>query len=681
MYTYKIKVNDNFVSLPNDKVEWFGEQVKFGRSDSHSVISSYVEDVNFISITRTVLIQLGIDMGFTDKVKLYVYKENEETKIPELWKSYIFDFSTIEDDGDKLSISLVDDSIRAKVESSSDVDYEIELGADSDVLMYTGVKRLAVNRMQALAGKLSEMDVTEWYEDMDLYAINGNRTNRSYTNNWAFKSEGGSPYDSVRMRCLVAGTYTIRVKIEDLSISMESFQSAPESGHLGLYRKHNTPFSSWETLRVIPTVDRYRNVHYLREKYVYDEYITKDYLVGDEVRLMYWGYDPTLLDFFISAPSVTYSSSQNNYIEISDLSDSGSNGKTLRGLTHKRVCDKLLTKILGSGNYTLDWKASIPFQDIICSSQSLRQITSPVMNTSMSDLFKSLRTWGVSYDIQGNTFIVDNIENFYKDEYKDLKFDVIGNVKYKADSKHVYNQIIVGYETSDNDSANGSYAFCSKNTFTIDNPSLSKDSDGKKLEIISPYIADCYTIEDLLGTFEEDTTTDNSTDNRCFVFAVKKQNIVFNGFEITFYVPYRDYNTSPTTTSDADTVYNVPLSPKRLLLFNHKYISISGIGKDEIKFASGEKNTKMVSQMDYETSDVTENSNESFVSPLFMPYSIEFDSVHNYQNLAMLEAIKHNYFIIFDAKRNRNYKWFIQELNISVGMNQSQTIEGLLKEL
>ena len=179
MYSYKIKINDVFTTVPDDKVDWFEEQVKFGRSDSHSVIASYVEDVNFISISRKILIDLGVDMGFTDKVKLYVYKENETTKIPELWKSYIFDFSTMEDDGDVLSISLVDDSIRAKIESCSDVDYEIELLDNCDALLYTGVKRIAVNRMQILAGQLTDKNESRWYNNWDMYSINGNRTNRS----------------------------------------------------------------------------------------------------------------------------------------------------------------------------------------------------------------------------------------------------------------------------------------------------------------------------------------------------------------------------------------------------------------------------------------------------------------------------------------------------------------------
>ena len=688
MYTYEIEVNGTVINTGENKVEWFNENIKLARSDSHSVISEYVTDVTFIKTTRDYLLEIIKQYAFKEDVKFRVFKEDDSTKLPALWASYVFDFSVFEDDGDTLKVGLIEDSIRAKVESCSDVEYEITIpDTDLKIINYQGVKKLSRNLVQALAGQLIERDVYEWHQnDRQYYSIRASRTIRDYSDSIVFIEQSGEPYEAWKCRCIKAGTFTFKINIDNLIISMDKATGIPLNGRLkALHRRNNSnyenPVQEW-ILAYGENYD-YRSGFYLKETYtgIYAE-ITVNMIAGQVFEILYlgdndWGWG----QYWISKPSVGYSSSENNYFEITTLSDSAHNNKNLKGLTHQSCCDLLLKEIVGEGNYTLTWKPSFNFTDIICSSRSLRLDNSGIVNISMEDLFKSLKTFGITYDISGSEFIVDYRRNMYQNTLaSSSEFKVIGDPTIEAYTQDSFNQVKVGYSVSDDDKVNGKFAFCATNTFVINQTSINKDSNEKTLELISPFIADAFSIEDYMDKVEEPGQKDNRSDNRNFIFACAYDR---TEEEIPYYLLIKGasyYVGTPSGQFDPLTMYNIALSPKRLLLANLDYISVSGIGKDYINFASSERDANVSSQMIWESGLVTENLREEFIEPLFFPATVSFDSVHNYSTLNELSIDKHKKFCIFAKKHNRYFYFFLKNLDISVGLNQSQSIEGILHD-
>jgi len=146
---------------------------------------------------------------------------------------------------------------------------------------------------------------------------------------------------------------------------------------------------------------------------------------------------------------------------------------------------------------------------------------------------------------------------------------------------------------------------------------------------------------------------------------------------------YRKYIGTPSGQFDPVTIYNLPLSPKRILLNNLPLISVSGWNRtgEQVEFISSERDADVSSQMQYEKEVVTENTDVDFVDPLFLPVNISFNSVHNYENFSNLVANKHKYFTVRDNDRNRYFYGWIKALDINVGMNQEQAVELILKAL
>lgn len=137
-------------------------------------------------------------------------------------------------------------------------------------------------------------------------------------------------------------------------------------------------------------------------------------------------------------------------------------------------------------------------------------------------------------------------------------------------------------------------------------------------------------------------------------------------------------------SGDGDTIYNIPLTPKRILQRWQNYLAISLVGKDTkaLKFGTTTiLNSAITSKCDYEAAEVVENSDLSLtgIAPTFLPALINFDTYNDYDRI--LADNPYGYYSLVDKKTGRTFKGYVNKTSYSVGANQTQQWELQAKEL
>lgn len=136
--------------------------------------------------------------------------------------------------------------------------------------------------------------------------------------------------------------------------------------------------------------------------------------------------------------------------------------------------------------------------------------------------------------------------------------------------------------------------------------------------------------------------------------------------------PYRNIPTLTGFNGDPSTVYNIPLSPKRVFQNHLDYISISNFGNPIAAFLHKKPlfNTAITSRCAFESVNVVENSNTNSVAPMFLPATIEFETEENVLSLQN----KYGYVKIWSKKHDRYLTGWINEITLSPTKNKSKTI-------
>mgnify|MGYP006909822490 FL=1 len=177
----------------------------------------------------------------------------------------------------------------------------------------------------------------------------------------------------------------------------------------------------------------------------------------------------------------------------------------------------------------------------------------------------------------------------------------ISEPEYSVDSSRIYSEIEIGYEKQDYDLGNnGNDEFNFSTTYTT-----GVTLNNSKLSLISPYRADCYGFEELIGKRGEETS---SSDSDKQVFAVKCIN---NGGK---YIVDRTIMVEGAYTNS---VFNAPLAPVYMIEANKRYLaSFTSL----LKFASTEGNAGI------KLDGRAVNTDISLDDPLFGPGNIKFST-------------------------------------------------------
>jgi hypothetical protein len=129
---------------------------------------------------------------------------------------------------------------------------------------------------------------------------------------------------------------------------------------------------------------------------------------------------------------------------------------------------------------------------------------------------------------------------------------------------------------------------------------------------------------------------------------------------------------------DGATMFNVPLTPKRILQKWAKYLAISVHGSDskQLEFVSSDIESSITSRCDYETVDVVENAPLSLntTTPLFLPCTISFDTPDKLIDIADFNSEKYKYVSVRDEKRNKVYKGWINIATFALAKKKEKQI-------
>lgn len=182
-----------------------------------------------------------------------------------------------------------------------------------------------------------------------------------------------------------------------------------------------------------------------------------------------------------------------------------------------------------------------------------------------------------------------------------MAIESVSGCTYTVDSSRIYSSVNIGYEKQDYDLGNnGNDEFNFSVTYTTG--ITLKDT---KLSLLSPYRADCYGIEELVGKRSEETSSSDSDES---VFAVMCHE------EDGQYVVDRDINVEGAYSS---TVFNAGLAPVYMVEANRRYLASF---TDKLSFASSDGNSEIALDGKKIGSDV------SLDNPLLGPGNIKFST-------------------------------------------------------
>ena len=194
------------------------------------------------------------------------------------------------------------------------------------------------------------------------------------------------------------------------------------------------------------------------------------------------------------------------------------------------------------------------------------------------------------------------------------------NLKISVAKDFLFNELSIGYPEIKNDIGvlNGNEEFNTKFLF-----SLGTTKSPAKLDKVSKTKASCYEIEKIRTTIIEKVTTDNKADNDCFVLHI--ENTVNTDSTPSYYNLDRSINpTNPTLSGliEPSSVFNIALSPKRMLLNNLPFLSSSMyLAQSILGYKSADKNNKLSCNGIVEKADVQ----LSLPSRFFIPLLLDFD--------------------------------------------------------
>ena len=124
---------------------------------------------------------------------------------------------------------------------------------------------------------------------------------------------------------------------------------------------------------------------------------------------------------------------------------------------------------------------------------------------------------------------------------------------------------------------------------------------------------------------------------------------------------------------DDGTIYNLSISPKRILNKHIDYVSISNfMNTEDIKFVNSDIDSNITSKLDYESYPVKENENvQTRGGMMFRPIIIEFETKYN----LVPDDKKYGYITIFDEKNNRELTGWLISIATSPTKNKGKKVQ------
>lgn len=612
--SYDIDENDVLVSTPspsplyNTPDGWQEKMLQVNRNgDYFGLLRSFSIPLRFVNNGAKILRNLVYRQGIEAPCLLGIAKLNRFNMLHENWYKGDMDFSKFNDTNDFFEINVAEDGIPKIMKAMEDVVVEIPLGNDAETIILDGIN-LKQSTIVSVIGQTGEpfFALGPHLAETSIISSEGEHVGTSamatnFLQISTFTNDDDQIFNSNNPNLLATTNTTATVTFD------EHFHTAFVGEHdqlpgltIDVYVKI---FSSTgvlrESLNVYSSNDIGTHDHFASHviQGVYDF----NMLEGDFLYVFKTGTIGPPGDDFDGIEVVAF-----YYFGLNDLSlglgtinfqfELKYKPSNIRGYRIDTLFEKLVEKVFGADYQAVSnvLKPVISGNSqrtiLVMSGDAIRNINGAVIKTTFKDFFKSMNVQKhVGLINDGHKIVIEKREVVYVGStVADLGQVSSAGVKVSSATDMTFNTIKVGYPDQNYDDINGKNEFNTTSAFTTPITRVVAE-----LDLVSPYRGDGYGIEFARINLEGKTTTDASSDNDVFILdAIGAPDDIGN----IIWRPFRQDFVSVTGILSAATVYNIGISPKRLLGIHSSFIRgfLYGLDNKSIIYQTSDKNPNLV---------------------------------------------------------------------------------------
>lgn len=587
-YKCTLFIDEKTIDATYDIRNWDEIQVSFKREDYGGVVRSFTNKFQFVGVSRLALLEKFSSDYLTSSAKITIYTKNASWGYDERF-SCGMDFASLSDDGNTLSMNALDNDVAAIIKAKKGVEYEyISSLISNNTLLYdrimiknqtvwswvAGVDENVVNEIGGTIDDYSSASKFDFsYHIPPLYITSSEIGIKSLvevydaqevslgTENWnqaqsIFKFLGNNITPSI----------SINITLDFSGLNYKWVEEPTQSRGFELYKR--TKEGQTEYLGMANIQKMYLSLNNVILNDGDEVFIVLN--VGEDVYFYTYASNPT-------KPSLSISFNAKGYpILIDAITPINLLNRILKSMNDEN--DDIIGEIENNEKLNLT---------MICPAESIRGIPGAKIYTSFTKFCEWMEAvFGYIYEIQDRKVIFKHRASLFShDVVKEV--DRYNGYGLSIDNSLVFSQVNIGYEKQDYESVNGRDEFNFTNQYSTG--VLNTES---KLELISPYRADCYGIEFLAQKRGEDTT-DNESDKDVFFIGV-----VYDSEKGIYSI---DRSKDVQNVASPDTIFNAMYSPSQMAEENKYYI---GACTSKLTFASSDGNSDAIIGGEAENRDI-----------------------------------------------------------------------------
>ncbi len=345
---------------------------------------------------------------------------------------------------------------------------------------------------------------------------------------------------------------------------------------------------------------------------------------------------------------------------------------------YKRIVGKVTGNESNAVSTLLDSKPNLA----VTSGDSIRGFANAVSKTSLNDFFTSFNVvLNAGIGIENNKLAFESKEHFFQNS-DIIPLGQVKNVKSRTATDLIYNAFKIGWPNQQYDDVNGRDEF---NTTQFRSSPIKRIA--RILELISVYRGDMFGIEFTRINLDGKTTTDNTADNDTFIINIdyaNPQNLPEDTDGIpagtVYYNLKRETYDSITGIISPSTAFNIEeLTPARLLEKHASYLNsiLYGFETGQLIYQTSDKNRelKTVKGSVIYDEDAAFDINDS--PRIFKTRIFEMEPEASSELVEQLEANPNRCFSFIHPKNGLTYKGFNLKIGIAPNTLQEQAFQLL----
>jgi hypothetical protein len=658
----------------------------------HGVITNYTEPLKFIRDSAKILRTFYYTNGCNAAMQLYVEKFNNSFAVNNYELFFIgdVDFSTIQDEKDTITATIIEGGFMSNFKARENTDYEFDIVSDANI-------------KKVLLDGFKQKYKASWTTKTQM--INGTGT-AVLTGNYAGTDNvvpsalllGGDGFNNGDIQLFDSDIVGSSTNIGSIGTVVVGGSVGVTDGLPYIYKNNSTALSHTIDITV-NFVLAFLNTGSSATQFQYNAVFVN----------ITTGLITSVNNLFTSASVAAGSFSSNTLNQTTNLTIPANNYLMLvvrstsnvptqtwkmsittgdiiinatisakpsfvKCFSPKYVFDKLVDKI-GDSLTVSSSSLLVNNADILMTSgNSLRNIPTSTIKTNISDFYKSWNAIlgaAMYYDNAANRFYLENKATVYNQSLS-LSLGTAGKLTIKPLTSEMFSKLKAGYPNVSYDAINGKDEYNKLHEWLTPHIRVQSEKD-----LTSMYRADCYGIEQVRSEYLTRDTADSvgNTDNDIYLLHADLSTPYTDAIEGTYYKLKRYSGMTISNILNTDLAYNINITPKRNLLRHSNYLS--SVLHNITGLITHISTNKLSNQPELETifSSVTINEGTDITistlsAPLFLPITFEIETQEpiNIYSLLNQYPYKHLSFVY----NGNTYYGFIIKAQYKPSQSQTQ---------